>query len=240
MYYRYDCDDAYKAKNQYIFGGELIVCPITAPADKKLNLASVDVWLPDGRWTDIFNGRIYEGGKWIKMYRDIDSIPVRAPAGAIVPMYKNDRSNDLSLEQPLEINIWRGEGSYELYEDDGETMDYKSGKSAITRFELCEDGSTLRLTITPDDPCEILPAEREFVIKFRDIVAKDMTIKVGREPISIEIKDVCPKKNEDIKELKNAILTRVQGTNAWKERNFNDKKMPKFIKEVFEEFEAMI
>ena len=240
MYYRYDCDDAYKAKNQYIFGGELIVCPITAPADKKLNLASVDVWLPDGRWTDIFNGRIYEGGKWIKMYRDIDSIPVLAPAGAIVPTYKNDRSNDLSLEQPLEVNIWRGEGSYELYEDDGETMDYKSGKSAITRFELCEDGSTLRLTITPDDPCEILPAEREFVIKFRDIIAKDMTIKVGREPMSIEIKDVCPKKNEDIKELKNAILTRVQGRNAWKERNFNDKKMPKFIKKVFEEFEAMI
>ncbi len=240
MYYRYDCDDAYKAKNQYIFGGELIVCPITVPTDKKLNLASVDVWLPDGRWTDIFNGRIYEGGKWIKMYRDIDSIPVLAPAGAIVPTYKNDRSNDLSLEQPLEVNIWRGEGSYELYEDDGETMDYKSGKSAITRFELCEDGSTLRLTITPDDPCEILPAEREFVIKFRDIIAKDMTIKVGREPISIEINDVCPKKNEDIKELKNAILTRVQGTNAWKERNFNDKKMPKFIKKVFEEFEAMI
>lgn len=240
MYYRYDCDDAYKAKNQYIFGGELIVCPITVPTDKKLNLASVDVWLPDGRWTDIFNGRIYEGGKWIKMYRDIDSIPVLAPAGAIVPMYKNDRSNDLSLEQPLEVNIWRGEGSYELYEDDGETMDYKSGKSAITRFELCEDGSTLRLTITPDDPCKILPAERKFVIKFRDIIAKDMTIKVGREPISIEIKDVCPKKNEDIKELKNAILTRVQGTNAWKERNFNDKKMPKFIKKVFEEFEAMI
>lgn len=240
MYYRYDCDDAYKAKNQYIFGGELIVCPITVPADKKLNLASVDVWLPDGRWTDIFNGRIYEGGKWIKMYRDIDSIPVLAPAGAIVPMYKNDRSNDLSLEQPLEVNIWRGEGSYELYEDDGETMDYKSGKSAITRFKLCEEGSILRLTVTPDDPCEILPAEREFVIKFRDIVAKDMTIKVGREPISIEINDVCPKKNEDIKELKNAILTRVQGTNAWKERNFNDKKMPKFIKKVFEEFEAMI
>ena len=240
MYYRYDCDDAYKAKNQYIFGGELIVCPITVPADKKLNLASVDVWLPDGRWTDIFNGRIYEGGKWIKMYRDIDSIPVFAPAGAIVPTYKNDRSNDLSLEQPLEVNIWRGEGSYELYEDDGETMDYKSGKSAITRFELCEDGSTLRLTITPDDPCEILSAEREFVIKFRDVIAKDMTIRVGREPMSIEIKDVCPKKNEDIKELKNAILTRVQGTNAWKERNFNDKKMPKFIKKVFEEFEAMI
>jgi alpha-glucosidase (family GH31 glycosyl hydrolase) len=139
MYYRYDVDEAYSAKNQYIFGGQLMVCPITVPTDKKLNLAAVDVWLPEGRWTDIFNGRIYEGGRIVKMYRDLDSIPVLAPAGAIVPMYKNDRSNDLSLEQPLEIHIWRGNGHYEMYDDDGETCNFEDGKFALTHFDLVEN-----------------------------------------------------------------------------------------------------
>ena len=93
-------------KNQYIFGGQLLVCPITTPMDKRLNLSATKVWLPEGRWTDIFNDRIYEGGKWITMYRDLDSIPVLAPAGAIVPMYRNATRNDLSLEQPIEIHVW--------------------------------------------------------------------------------------------------------------------------------------
>ena len=238
MYYRYDCEDAYKAKNQYIFGGQLIVCPITTPQDKKLNLASVDAWLPKGRWTDIFNGRIYEGGRWVKLYRDLDSIPVLAPEGAIVPMYKNDRTNDLSLEQPLEIHLWRGNGAFELYEDDGETMDYREGKSAITRFELCEDGNTIRLTITPDDPNKILPSEREVTLKFRDIIADDVVIKLGNDPISLELKDIKPMQNESKSEIKNEILTRTQGANSWKEKNFNDKLMPKIIKDALSELDA--
>ena len=100
MYYRYDCEDAYQAKEQYIFGSQLLVCPITEPMDRQLNLASADVWLPEGRWTDIFSGRIYRGGRWVRMYRDLDTIPVLAPAGAIVPMYRNADTNDLSWLSP--------------------------------------------------------------------------------------------------------------------------------------------
>ena len=121
MYYDYDCQDAYDAKDQFIFGGKLLVCPITKPLDKQINLASAKVWLPEGRWTDIFNGRIYQGGQWVTMHRDLDTIPVLAKEGAIVPMYRNAETNDLSLSQPLEIHLWRGNGSYELYEDDGRT-----------------------------------------------------------------------------------------------------------------------
>ena len=240
MYYRYDCEDAYKAKNQYIFGGQLIVCPISTPADKRLNLASVDVWLPEGRWTDIFNGNTYDGGKWVKMYRDIDSIPVLAPAGAIVPTYKNGNTNDISLDQALEINVWRGNGTYELYEDDGETVAYKNGAFATTRFELSEEGGTLRLAILPCDPMGILPNEREFVIKFRDLEHKDIVLKVGKEPISIELNDVQPKKKKSAYEMKNAILTRVQGKNDWKSVTFNNKTMPKFINDVINEIDNLI
>ena len=239
MYYRYDCKDAYECKNQYIFGEQLIVCPITRKTDKRLNLSYVDAWLPEGRWTDIFNGRTYEGGKKIRMYRDLDSIPVLAPAGAIVPMYKNDSTNDLSIRQPLEVHIWRGNGRYKLYEDDGETTAYKKGKYAITIFELSEVGNKLRLTVTPPESnCGLLLSEREITIKLRDLNHEDVLIKLSDKPITVEVSCSDPTKNESREELKNALLTRVQWGNGKKMRKFR-KRLPSFVKDAVSELDAL-
>ena len=242
MYYKYDCPDAYKCKNQYFFGTELIVAPITKPMDKRLNLSSVDVWLPEGRWTDIFNGRIYRGGGWIKMHRDLDSIPVLAREGAIVPMYKSDRTNDLSLDQPLEIHVFRGNGRYELYEDDGESKEYRNGKYAITSFTLCERDDTLTLTVTPlEDSHGLLPKKREMMIKFRDIEAEDVTLTLEDKPVTVEIKNAVIKKNTPREELKNELLTRTQGGNTWKSRRFkvDENKLPRFLREALNELDSL-
>ena len=238
MYYRYDDAEAYEQKNQYIFAGQLLVCPVTTPMDKRLNLAKTRVWLPDGRWTDIFNGRIYEGDKYVDMYRDLDSIPVLAPAGAIVPMYRNDRTNDLSLDQPLEVHIWRGNGHYELYEDDGETNAYKDGKFAITTFDLTEQDSTLRLTVTPSDSFGILPAEREMYLVFRDVKTEEIKITLSGEPVTVELENIVPKENESNDELRSAILTRVQGSNDRKSRIFG-KRPPKYVASALAELDAL-
>ena len=217
----------------------MLVAPITKPSDRRLNLASVEVWLPEGRWTDIFNGRVYEGGRTVKMYRDIDSIPVLAPEGAIVPMYKNDRSNDLSLEQPLEIHIWRGNGTYELYEDDGETKEYKKGKYAITRFAVKEKDDTFSVRITPPESNNgVLPEKREMRIIFRDIKHDDIVLDVANEQIVIEIRDPVAINNESEIDFKNALLTRIQWKNVKKDILFN-RKYPKFAAEALSEYEAM-
>ena len=240
MYYHYDCPQAYEVKNQYIFGGQLLVAPITQPNDRRLNLASVKVWLPEGRWTDIFNGRVYQGGQTVTMYRDIDSIPVLAPEGAIIPMYRNADSNDLSLAQPLDIHLWRGNGSYELYEDDGETMGYKQGKFALTRFDLTEKDGCLRLVITPpEDSHGLLPREREIFIKFRDIDAEERRVILGDKPVTVEIKDIRPRKNATKEDLRSALLTRAQGSNDKKCILFAA-KLPSYLAQALKELDAMI
>ena len=235
-----ECGNQLKS-NQYIFGGTLLVAPITRPADKRTNLAHETVWLPEGRWTDIFNGRIYQGGRQITMYRDLDSIPVLAPEGAIVPMYRNADTNNLSLDQPLEIHIWRGNGEYELYEDDGETMAYKDGKFAKTLFELKEEGRSLTLKITPNDPEIILPAERKMHLIFRDVKAAvvpaeynpkslpehrgiELEITLGKEPIEVKLVEIVPTENPDFKAHCDEILTRTQGSNDLKNILFKKKK----------------
>lgn len=242
MYYQYDCEDAYKAKDQYLFGGNLLVCPVTSPVDKRLNLAGTKVWLPEGRWTDIFNGRSYKGGQWVTMYRDLDAIPVLAPAGAIVPMYQNGDRNDLSLEQPLEVNVWRGSGQYALYEDDGETNGFEQGRFAVTTFKIETVGDTVRFTICP--PVEdhgLLPKTRQMRIRFRDIRTEDVWVEVSGKVVTIELKNVQPVENKPLEQSKMELLTRVQGKNDWKSRCLNkgNGKMPRFVQDALRELEAL-
>ena len=241
MYYEYDCREAYEIKNQYIFGGQLLVAPITTPTDKRMNLAGVDVWLPEGRWTDIFNGHIYEGGRFISMYRDWDSIPVLAKEGAIVPMYLDDKTNDLSIEQPLEIHVWRGNGSYQLYEDDGETNAYVDGKYAITEFKVETKGDELTFTIHPAaNASGVLPESRTMRICFRDIEVEPVEVTVASEPIKIHLEQIKCTQNQPFEESRIQLLTRVQAGNSWKSSAFKTgKKLPEFLQGPMEELMAL-
>ena len=237
LYYRYDTADAYEAKNEYLFGSQLLVSSITSPSDRRLNLASVKTWLPEGRWTDIFNGRIYEGGRWVRLYRDLDAIPVLAKEGAIVPMYRYADSNDLSLDQPLDIHIWRGNGEFRLYEDDGETTDYQRGLCAVTGFRVEQTGCTLRLTITPPaDSGGLLPQKRRMYLKFRDIVTEEIMVEVGNEPVAVELENIVCKHNRPADEMKVNLLTRLQGANDSKNRILQ--KPPAFLRDALAEMDC--
>jgi alpha-glucosidase (family GH31 glycosyl hydrolase) len=239
LYYRYNCPEAFEAKDEYIFGGQLLVSPITRPAHKKLNLAYADTWLPEGRWTDIFTGHIYKGDRWVRMHRDLDSIPVLAKEGTILPMYCNGESNDLSLAQPLEIHLWRGNGHFELYEDDGGTMEYQNGKFAITTFCLEENGRNLRLTITPPkDSHGLLPAQRQMYLKFRDVEEEEICVTVGTEPVIVELTDIRCRKNPPLGELQGRILTGVQGSNDRKSRRYG-KRLPAYVLDALMELRAL-
>ena len=58
MYYDHpDEPAAYDVPNQFMFGSELLVAPITSPADPATGLGRVKAWLPEGTWTDVFTGQ---------------------------------------------------------------------------------------------------------------------------------------------------------------------------------------
>ncbi|HPZ00584.1 MAG TPA: glycoside hydrolase family 31 protein, partial [Clostridiales bacterium] len=87
MYYAHpEEEEAYQVPNEYYFGSELICAPITCPTDDKTKVAGTDVWLPEGTWTDLFTNDTYRGGKKVKMFRGLSSVPVLAKAGAILPL----------------------------------------------------------------------------------------------------------------------------------------------------------
>ena len=170
MYYEWKDQAAYQVPNQYRFGPALIAAPVTKPLDKVTLLADVKVWLPEGRWTDIFSGRIYEGNRTLTMYRDMSSIPVLAKAGAILPLYAQGRENSLDPAQPHEIWIYRGDGRFDWYEDDGESKAYKDGQWSLTHMEVKEQGSSLRFTMETERGAADYPLpRRKLTLRFRDV-----------------------------------------------------------------------
>ncbi|MDR0297510.1 MAG: alpha-xylosidase [Streptococcaceae bacterium] len=123
MYYAYPLDEeAYQHKNQYLFGGELIVAPITQKSNSALKMGEVDVWLPKGTWYDFFTGQKYDGDTELKIYREIDKIPVFVKSGSIIPVDKNPLANE-NVSSEIEWRIFPGnDGRYTLLEDDNETI----------------------------------------------------------------------------------------------------------------------
>ncbi len=239
MYYENpEDDDAYNVPNEYWFGTELIVSPITEKISRKTLTAPASTWLPEGRYTDIFTGLIYEGGRKIKMFRDISSIPVLAKEGAIIPLAVNDRTNDWKNPEDMEILIYRGKGTFTLYEDDGETMNYRNGAFAETRFDVKEDGNDVIFTISPaEGDSSVIPAERNYTLSFRDItgcekiyatidgkrvsvsmnisegaISVNTVIKPGNK-LKIILKNIIAKKNPPKKEMLTDLLSKVQGSN---------------------------
>lgn len=192
MYYQYpSCAEAYKVPNEYHFGSELIVAPITEPRNPKTLLAGTKLWLPKGRFTDIFTGRVYNGGKEYTVYRDMSSIPVLAKEGAIIPLNRDEKSNSWQNPEELELWLYSGNGAFTLYEDDGESENYKNGAFVKTHFSLEEKGDDLSFFIeAPEGDLSLIPQERTYTLRFKDIqCAKSVRVFKNGRRIKAETHD---------------------------------------------------
>ena len=170
MYYSYPEEkEAYSVPNQYMFGSEIMVCPITSKADRKTGFGSVRAWIPAGRWTDIFTGEVYCGSKTLELNRETDSIPVLAKEGAIIPL-SADCGNGVDNPKSLKVLVYSGNGSFSLYEDNGKT-DYEQHK-AVTTFDVRYDSEKASMTVTvaqPQGDTSVIPEKRDITVVLPDI-----------------------------------------------------------------------
>ena len=182
MYYAYPkCSAAYEYKNQYMFGSELMICPITEPLNEFDSMASTEAWLPKGSWFDFFRGLRYESkkGRRVILSRSIEEYPVFAKTGSIVPLYKYAQGNNsLVPSDKMEIVVFPGAtNSFTLYEDEGDGNGYKDGLFAKTKFNLYWS-ETPKFEIEPaEGATTVLPKEREWSVLFRGF-HQDIQVKI--------------------------------------------------------------
>ena len=178
MYHDYpEREEAYACPGQYAFGPDLIAAPYTAPADPDTRLARQVVWLPPGDWFDFFSGERYRGDGWHACYGGLADVPVFARAGAIVPLASRAGWGGVENPAVLHLHVFAGAaGSFDLYEDDGQTTAYRNGAYAVTRFEQRLDeahgAARLRLFLwPPEGDRSQVPEERHYVVHVHGVAA---------------------------------------------------------------------
>lgn len=188
IYYRYpEQEEAYQVDNQYYFGSELIVHPITTPRIPHLNAAKVRVWLPEGIYFDIFTGVVYHGNRMVDMYRTLDTIPVLAKAGAIIPTTEEIYGGQV-LENPqsLELRVFAGaDNVWTMYEDDNETQEYQNDICVKTDFEWIWNNQP-RLTIGPArGQLSLIPERRSYKVRIQGITPGRAKVFAGGNEIAV-------------------------------------------------------
>lgn len=127
-------------QNQYLFGPALLVIPIRS--GQQFHKA----WFPEGNWYRLYDDTPEVGNREAVLEYGKELIPVYVKAGSILLMQQNLQSlADASKADNLEIHLYTGaDGSFEYYEDDGETYAFEQGAFLKRSFEL--SGNSLRIS----------------------------------------------------------------------------------------------
>jgi len=176
-------------RNEYYFGGELLVCPIVSRKDYVMDRVLHNFYIPEGTWYDFVTGKKFPGGKnYITFFRD-EEFPVFAKSGAIIPMGTNTDLNDTTPPDNMEIHIFPGKSNtYTLFEDDGESDLYRKDFYLLTEIEYNYLPNNYSVIIrAKDGKSGIVPEKRNYKIVFRNTKrTDDVEVYSNRDKVSFK------------------------------------------------------
>ncbi len=104
-------------------------------------------YLPKGTtWYDYWTNKPYKGGQRVTITTTFDRVPMFVRAGSILPLgpemqYVGEKSWD-----HLELRVYPGaDGSFTLYEDEGDNYNYEKGAYSVIQFSWNEKTRTLSI-----------------------------------------------------------------------------------------------
>jgi alpha-D-xyloside xylohydrolase len=116
---------------------------ITRRADAPMTRA---VYLPPGRWIDIWTGETHDGGVTRDLPAPWQHCPVLAPAGAILPLGADRCWHDQVDDAELELRIHPGaDGAFTLREDAGNGQGFARGEHSAIPMRWDDTTRTLHL-----------------------------------------------------------------------------------------------
>jgi alpha-glucosidase len=180
LYYSFpENEEAYKTPNEYLFGSDMVVAPITTPS-QEFNISSTTLWIPPGVWVEYYSGRRFTGPAQVQRSFLLHEVPVYVRAGAVIPTRSpGTRQFGSAQEVPesLELVVYPGlkagavrNSSY--YDDDGITNAYTAGAYALTTVQVQATSSqTMELTIFPYEGKGFpqMPARRNYQFQFTSV-----------------------------------------------------------------------
>ena len=140
----------YKVRIEYFQGGGEAACALhyteQSDGDNK------PVYLPEGRWMNLFTGKTYDGKKTIRVkVDDVKQLPVFVRMGGVIFTARNARNTKVQKWDKLTVDVFPSKNASDsgfVYEDDRNTTAYKVGEYRTTEYALGYDDKQNKIVLT--------------------------------------------------------------------------------------------
>ena len=147
---------------------------------------TVTKYLPKGTlWYDFWTGKSYRGGQSVTLQTSLDRVPMFVRAGSILPLGPEMQYTGEKPWDNLELRLYPGaDGTFTLYEDEGDTYRYEQGVYATIRFDWNDKARTLTIAERQGSYPGML-SSRQFTVILPDGTTK--TISYHGHPVTLTL-----------------------------------------------------
>jgi alpha-glucosidase len=144
MFFERPDDPAYRRiEDQFLLGDSVLVAPILTEGARSRMVA-----LPPGTWYRYGSGTPLAGGRTLSVTAGLD-LPLFVRAGTVLPLWPVRQSTSQPLDR-LILQLYRGQATSRLYEDEGDGFGYRDGKSLLSTFVTSQDDRGLTVNWTAE------------------------------------------------------------------------------------------
>ena len=117
-----------------MLGDNLLVAPIFSHS------GFVDYYVPAGRWTNMLDGRVVEGPRWLRETHDFMSLPLLVRPNSVIPIGNNSDRPDYDYADGVTLQVYQFEDGKQASVE----IPSLTGKVQTT-FTVSRAGNTLHM-----------------------------------------------------------------------------------------------
>lgn len=140
------------SSDQYIFGDDILVKPVTDSGSSMSTPIISNVWVPPGDWFDAWTDAPVTGPATIAVDSHLWHIPMYVRRGAILTSVADHQYTSEKPWDPVVVDVYppaSGSVTRTLYEDDGLTNKYLKAAHSKTTLSVTVNANETTLTIGP-------------------------------------------------------------------------------------------
>jgi alpha-D-xyloside xylohydrolase len=119
---------------QYMLGDSLLVAPVFR------HDGGVNYYVPAGKWTNLLNGNIIEGPRWVQETHDFMSLPLLVRPNSVIPMGNRTDKPDYDYSDTVTLQVYQLEGGKQV------SVEIPSSDGKIeTMFKMRREGNLIQI-----------------------------------------------------------------------------------------------
>lgn len=172
-----DHPKVHRCEHEFMFGRQVFVAPVVQEGATSRKFS-----LPAGEWYDFDTADARAGGQEVEIPVTIETIPMFARAGAIIPTREVRQHTGEKALKELTLIVFPGSGRGAFFNDDGSTYEYTRGRFVSEEYtvDAARDVTTFRLDAREGSE-EFSP--KTYVIEFRGVARCPAAVAATGQPL---------------------------------------------------------